>query len=53
MMNKVAFCLRGAVSKNEAFFTYNSLYKEGKYVDYIKCRNSIFKQQNYCIKFRS
>lgn len=43
MMNKVAFCLRGAVSKNEAFFTYNSLYKEGKYVDYIKCRNSIFK----------
>ena len=42
-MNKVAFCLRGAVSKNEPFLTEKSLYKEGKYVDYIKCRNSIFK----------
>lgn len=42
-MKKVAFCLRGAVSKEHAFFTENSLYEEGKYVDYIKCRNSIFK----------
>ena len=36
-MKKVAFCLRGAVSKDKylyQFYTENSLYKEGKYVDY-------------------
>ena len=48
-MKKVAFCFRGAVSKNETrnvapFSTENSLYKEGyTYVDFVKCRNSIFK----------
>ena len=40
-MKKVAFCLRGAVSKQEQFLKFNSLYEEGEYVDFIKCRNSV------------
>ena len=55
-MKKVAFCLRGAVSKQKAFFKQNSLYEKGEYVDFIKCRNSIFKyiigpNKNYQIDF--
>lgn len=55
-MKKVAFCLRGAVSKQKPFFTQGSLYEKGEYVDFIKCRNSIFKyivdpNKNYQIDF--
>lgn len=55
-MKRCAFCLRGAVSKDSAFFLENSLYKKGDYVNYIKCRNSIFKfivlkNPNYQIDF--
>ena len=42
-MKKVAFCLRGAISKDKAFLKENSLYSDKEYVDHIKCRNSIFK----------
>ena len=42
-MKKIAFCLRGAVAKGKEFSTENSLYSNEEYVDYIKCRNSIFK----------
>ncbi len=43
-MKKVAFCLRGAVSKKNG--VTGSLLKENSnddYIDYVKCRNSIFK----------
>ena len=40
---KVAFCLRGAVSKRIMFSRKNTLYSNDKYCDYVKCRNSIFK----------
>ena len=55
-MKKVAFCLRGAVSKNKQFRKENSLYSENDYVDFVKCRNSIFKfivaqNPNYEIDF--
>ena len=55
-MKKVAFCLKGAVSKEHAFYTENSLYDDGKYVNFTKCGNSIFefiihKNPNYKIDF--
>ena len=47
-MKRVAFCLLGAISKDNkidagAFVKENSLYSSEEYIDYVKCRNSIFK----------
>jgi len=51
---KVAFCLKGAVGKSFDFRT-NSVYTDSPYVDYKKCRNSIYKyivnQTKYNIDF--
>lgn len=42
---KVAICLRGAIAKigGYAFFTQGSLYREGQYVNFRACYNSIQK----------
>jgi len=41
---KVAFCMRGAVGKDLINFIYkDELYKDGQYIDYKKCYNSIVK----------
>ncbi len=60
-MKRVAFCLLGAISKDNrinagAFVKENSLYSSEEYIDYVKCRNSIFKNivlpnPNYQIDF--
>jgi hypothetical protein len=43
-MKKVAICLRGAVAKtNKRFLTPESLYDEGRYVNYVAVYNSIKK----------
>jgi hypothetical protein len=43
-MKRVALCIRGAISKKSgAFFTKNEIYKNGEYVNYIMCYNSIVK----------
>ena len=33
--------MRGAISKQTAFFKKNDLYSQGEYVDYQKCYRSI------------
>lgn len=41
---KVAICLRGAIAKiTGTFFTENSLYRTGQYINYNACYNSIIK----------
>ena len=57
-MKKVAFCLRGAVSRanNQRMSTQGSLYSDQSYVDYKKCCKSIFdyivnENKNYKIDF--
>jgi hypothetical protein len=46
-MKRVAFCLKGAVSKegghHDRFLYKDDLYRDGRYIDYIAVRNSIFK----------
>ena len=43
-MKRIAFCMRGAVSKSfGAFQRQGDLYNNGDYVDYVACRNSIFR----------
>jgi hypothetical protein len=43
-MKRVALCMRGAISKTfGAFFCENDLYRQGEYIDYVSCRNSIFR----------
>lgn len=57
MKKRVAICMRGAVSlKDGPLKKCNKLYKNKNYVDYIKCRNSIFKfivdkNENYDFDF--
>jgi hypothetical protein len=54
---RVAICLRGAVSKQNAFFKQNEIYLDQPYVDYKKCARSIMKyivepnQSNYDFDF--
>ena len=38
---RVALCMRGAISKDKAFFCKNDLYMSSPYVDYYACYNSI------------
>jgi hypothetical protein len=40
---KVALCMRGAISKDIHFLNSGDLYKESKYIDYVKCYDSIVK----------
>ena len=57
-MKRVAFCLRGAVSRinNQRMLHQGSLYGNEGYVDFVKCGKSIFdhiinKNKDYKIDF--